>query len=279
MKIIRCKKKGMTLIEAIISVALLSVLIIPISGLVMTSINTNKRAEIKQEATYIGQKLLEEMKVYDEIILGVTKEFQLLNGQKITKVGESDNFVGKFIVDKYDVELSLNKDNQFVYDNNIVSNEINTNEMDVVVEFVSNNTIKYNNVNYVISDNLTIKTPNNDTDELEVINGNGTVIFKVTKASERKNKILFVINNDFKGDVNIDFHNERDEEVSIYVKKNSAVTGNLNINAFRGKIRIYNNINNKDKNKIGNLYNINVVVKNKGNELFKGEVLQNILIK
>lgn len=279
MKIIRCKKKGMTLIEAIISVALLSVLIIPISGLVMTSINTNKRAEIKQEATYIGQKLLEEMKVYDEIILGVTKEFQLLNGQKITKVGESDNFVGKFIVDKYDVELSLNKDNQFVYDNNIVSNEINTNEMDVVVEFVSNNTIKYNNVNYVISDNLTIKTPNNDTDELEVINGNGTVIFKVTKASERKNKILFVINNDFKGDVNIDFHNERDEEVSIYVKKNSAVTGNLNINAFRGKIRIYNNINNEDKNKIGNLYNINVVVKNKGNELFKGEVLQNILIK
>lgn len=279
MKIIRGKKKGMTLIEAIISVALLSVLIIPISGLVMTSINTNKRAEIKQEATYIGQKLLEEMKVYDEIILGVTKEFQLLNGQKITKVGESDNFVGKFIVDKYDVELSLNKDNQFVYDNNIVSNEINTNEMDVVVEFVSNNTIKYNNVNYVISDKLTIKTPNNDTDELEVINGDGTVIFKVTKASERKNKILFVINNDFKGDVNIDFHNERDEEVSIYVKKNSAVTGNLNINAFRGKIRIYNNINNKDKNKIGNLYNINVVVKNKGNELFKGEVLQNILIK
>lgn len=279
MKIIRCKKKGMTLIEAIISVALLSVLIIPISGLVMTSINTNKRAEIKQEATYIGQKLLEEMKVYDEIILGVTKEFQLLNGQKITKVGKSDNFVGKFIVDKYDVELSLNKDNQFVYDNNIVSNEINTNEMDVVVEFVSNNTIKYNNVNYVISDKLTIKTPNNDTDELEVINGDGTVIFKVTKASERKNKILFVINNDFKGDVNIDFHNERDEEVSIYVKKNSAVTGNLNINAFRGKIRIYNNINNEDKNKIGNLYNINVVVKNKGNELFKGEVLQNILIK
>lgn len=279
MKIIRCKKKGMTLIEAIISVALLSVLIIPISGLVMTSINTNKRAEIKQEATYIGQKLLEEMKVYDEIILEVTKEFQLLNGQKITKVGESDNFVGKFIVDKYDVELSLNKDNQFVYDNNIVSNEINTNEMDVVVEFVSNNTIKYNNVNYVISDKLTIRTPNNDTDELEVINGDGTVIFKVTKASERKNKILFVINNDFKGDVNIDFHNERDEEVSIYVKKNSAVTGNLNINAFRGKIRIYNNINNEDKNKIGNLYNINVVVKNKGNELFKGEVLQNILIK
>ena len=202
MKIIRGKKKGMTLIEAIISVALLSVLIIPISGLVMTSINTNKRAEIKQEATYIGQKLLEEMKVYDEIILGVTKEFQLLNGQKITKVGESDNFVGKFIVDKYDVELSLNKDNQFVYDNNIVSNEINTNEMDVVVEFVSNNTIKYNNVNYVISDKLTIKTPNNDTDELEVINGDGTVIFKVTKASERKNKILYVINNDVSLEIN-----------------------------------------------------------------------------
>lgn len=281
MSIIRYKKKGMTLIEAIISVALLSVLIIPVSGLVMNSINTNKRAEIKQEATYIGQKILEEMKVYNEIILGPANDFQLLNGQKIIKVGESEGFVGNFSIDKYDIELSLKKDAQFIYENNTSNNIVDTNEMDVIIEFINNgsNKIKYNNVEYGITNDLTIKALDDNTEELVVINSNDTIIFTVERISERKSKILFIINEGFNENVNIDFYNERDEEVSIYVKKDSGNTGDLNINAFRGKIRIYNNIKTANKNNIGDLYNIEVSVKNNGNELFKGEVLQNILIK
>ena len=44
------RKKGMTLIEAIISVALFSILIIPISGLVMTAMKTSEKAEAKAKS-------------------------------------------------------------------------------------------------------------------------------------------------------------------------------------------------------------------------------------
>ena len=62
-------KKGMTLIEVIISVALLSILIVPLSGLVMSSLENNISAEYRQKASYIGQKVLEELKAYDKITL------------------------------------------------------------------------------------------------------------------------------------------------------------------------------------------------------------------
>ena len=69
------RKKGMTLIEAIISVALFSILIIPISGLVMTAMKTSEKAEAKQEASYVGQGILEEMNIYDEITIDKTRKF------------------------------------------------------------------------------------------------------------------------------------------------------------------------------------------------------------
>ncbi len=62
-------KKGMTLIEVIISVALLSILIVPLLGLVMSSLKNNISAEYRQKASYIGQKVLEELKAYDKITL------------------------------------------------------------------------------------------------------------------------------------------------------------------------------------------------------------------
>ncbi|MDZ7548384.1 type IV pilus modification PilV family protein, partial [Clostridium perfringens] len=93
-------KYGMTLIEVIISVTLLSILVVPLSGLVISSLKTNKGAEHKQKASYIGQKVLEEIKAYDEITLkddtGV-KYFQLLDGDKIEKNSLSENkFTGSF---------------------------------------------------------------------------------------------------------------------------------------------------------------------------------------
>ena len=61
------KRKGITLIEVIISVALIAILLIPLTNLVMTSIKRNKKAEVKQEATNLGQKIVEELKAQDTI--------------------------------------------------------------------------------------------------------------------------------------------------------------------------------------------------------------------
>ncbi len=109
------RKKGMTLIEAIISVALFSILIIPISGLVMTAMKTSEKAEEKQEASYVGQGILEEMNIYDEITIKDGK-FKLLDGGEIYE--DSKNLYkdkGNIIRDGFKVEVTLNKDSNFEY--------------------------------------------------------------------------------------------------------------------------------------------------------------------
>ena len=62
-------KKGMTLVEVIISVTLLSILIIPLSTLVLSGFRNSKEGENKQKAVYVGQKVLEKLKAYDKINL------------------------------------------------------------------------------------------------------------------------------------------------------------------------------------------------------------------
>lgn len=56
------KKKGVTLIEIIISMALMTVLLIPAANVVITARKTNTTAEIKKEATEIGQNVMENIR-------------------------------------------------------------------------------------------------------------------------------------------------------------------------------------------------------------------------
>lgn len=56
---IRNKKRGLTLIEVLISMAIFGIIIVPISSMVLTSVNLNKKSQDKQQGTYIAQKVLE----------------------------------------------------------------------------------------------------------------------------------------------------------------------------------------------------------------------------
>jgi Tfp pilus assembly protein PilV len=59
----RNKKKGISLIEIIISLAIIAIIIIPMSNVVINSSKRNKGGEDKQQATYIGQQVLEGLNV------------------------------------------------------------------------------------------------------------------------------------------------------------------------------------------------------------------------
>lgn len=74
MKLKRKAKKGMTLIEIIISIALIAILFIPIANIAFTSMKTNSKGEKKQVASAEGQRLLEEFNVLDEINLSLDGE-------------------------------------------------------------------------------------------------------------------------------------------------------------------------------------------------------------
>jgi prepilin-type N-terminal cleavage/methylation domain-containing protein len=59
---IKKKKRGVTLIELIISMAILSIIIAPIGSMVITSAKINKSSENRQKGTYNGQRVLEQIK-------------------------------------------------------------------------------------------------------------------------------------------------------------------------------------------------------------------------
>lgn len=129
------KKKGITLIEVIISVALIAILLIPLTNLVMTSIKRNKSAENKQEATNLGQKVVEELKAQDSIQLHDfdsstnTGKYTTLDGFEMTvkKVEDSDPTVEKWKM-KGDGNKGLTIEADFVKNNNV---KYNNNEAEV----------------------------------------------------------------------------------------------------------------------------------------------------
>jgi prepilin-type N-terminal cleavage/methylation domain-containing protein len=61
-KKVRIANKGFTLMEVIITIALLAIVIVPFSNLVLNSFLITNNAKIKQEATNIAQKYMEKIK-------------------------------------------------------------------------------------------------------------------------------------------------------------------------------------------------------------------------
>lgn len=84
----KIKRKGYTLLEVILSVALIALLLIPISNMIMTAMKSSKRANIRQDGAIVGQQLLEELKTYDNFATN-TAGFNLLDGTYLTKVATS----------------------------------------------------------------------------------------------------------------------------------------------------------------------------------------------
>ena len=295
MKINKVKaKKGMTLIEVIISVALLAVLIIPLSGLVMSSLKNNIDSEDMQKASYIGQKVLEELKAYEEIKLekdeNNRKYFELLDGDKI--IQDSDGkFVGSFDrtiygsisesieknEDSYKVNVNLEKDKNFQYTN--VNNLEQNNNSGFRVNFTKDNMIKDNlNKTYGISDKLTIVLDKNS-NSLVVYKENQSVALATIDRINPNNNIVLYAEKGFSKDVNIEFKNNTKETVEIHMIKQGNNSSKIKIYSSLGDVILYEE-NEVEENKIGDMYNYKVIVKDKNNNtLFQGSSSNNVNIK
>lgn len=282
-------KKGMTLIEVIISVALLAILIIPISGLVMSSLKNNIKSEDMQKASYIGQKVLEELKSYDEINLkGETeKYFELLDGDKIVK--RDKEFLGIFDrniygnpsngkdKDIYRVDVKVEKDANFQYEN--INNRDKNNSASFKLNFTNDNNIKDPlGFSYSISNKLIMEIEK-DSKILTLYNeSNPTNKLTISKANTNNN-IIFYIEDKFSKDVNIEFKNKTEETIEIHmIKENSNFLG-MKIYSSSGNTILYEE-NAEEENKIGDMYNYTVTVMDKKNNiLFQGMSNNNVNIE
>ena len=294
-------KKGMTLIEVIISVALLSILIVPLSGLVISSLRNNKNSEYKQRASYVGQKVLEELKAYDEILLNIdggTEYFELLDGDRIIKASVGNSFSGNFSrtiygsiseplstgEEIYQVSVTMERNDKFQY-----SDKDNLNEYSNA-DFRLNFLKDFNNKVNLASDpiNKSLSVSNNDEIIVELNDNLNLKIYKKnneassideTKSAEINNKLLLYVDETYSNSNNIEIKNYTSNIIYVYLIKNAASSGKLNIIPNSGNVILYEE-DEIEKNQIGDLYNYTVIVSdNNGKELFRGASSKNLYIR
>lgn len=114
-------KKGMSIVEVVISVALIAILLIPIANVVIKATQRSKEAELKQEVSIQGQKLLEEINSYDNLQFDTSHEFTLLDGNKLIYDPVSGGITGNLLVDGKTIVVTGTKNNDFTYATTTVS--------------------------------------------------------------------------------------------------------------------------------------------------------------
>ncbi|MBS6503737.1 MAG: prepilin-type N-terminal cleavage/methylation domain-containing protein [Clostridium sp.] len=298
-------KKGMTLIEVIISVALLSILIVPLSGLVMSSLKNNISAEYRQKASYIGQKVLEELKAYDKITLKNDtgkKYFELLDGDEIIQDLKEDStgntFKGSF--DRtiyggasesagkddnlYNVEVKLEKDLNFQYEN--VNNLDKNNNAAFIFNFLrdssNNNVIKIEDNpdnSYAVSNELIMELDKNSNNLIVYKKNESTPLVTVNKTKADNNTIVLYIKEGFSRNVNIEFKNNIEETVEIHLISGDNNSSKFKIYSSIGDVILYEE-KQIEENPVADMYNYKVTVKDsENNTLFEGSSSKNVNIK
>lgn len=310
MKRNRRKNTGFTLVEVVISAAILAILIIPIASLTITTIKTSDSAEDKQKATQIGQQLLDEFKSFDDITLThaapANDTFTLLNGQvlevnrdasnnivQIDPIDATNNFNVKDEQGvEYTVRFELTRDTNATYNPSsgiTVNSPSNYNQY---IEF-GNNTVDIYNAgasggsHNVLSSDIKLNINNNmgiqmvDSGNLYPPTGfqvcNGTIGAKGYKI------VVFIKNTMKTNDItlNID-QNDCTDKINIDVIKEDRSSKSVDITVkdanCKGDIIINNNQSTQGVNSIGDLYTAKVVVTRAGSDtLFEGESKKNIL--
>lgn len=67
LKKLKQKKKGFTLLEIVIALAVIGIMMIPLGSALFTSVRTNKMGEIKQESKLISQEIIEKIRSFGDI--------------------------------------------------------------------------------------------------------------------------------------------------------------------------------------------------------------------
>lgn len=292
---ISTKNKGFTLVELIISVALIGILLIPVSSMVLSTVRTNKSAEIKQKATLVGQQILEKFRAIE-----VNKDGTSFNFTGMTfNEKKADNIFVINDVDGYQVTTTLNKKNTLddasvdvpKYDceyrvgvknehPTLIRERDATNAAKLPIEVSSNKFV----LKILKSGNDRIVQLNNNDDLKETVitkDASGTVSSNV---ADKKNLNISLNFSDYKlldqskyvsNPIIIEIYNEDDKSINLCLEKSENIT--VNVNTIIGSTRSYDNRpENIEESKVGDIYDITVEVKQSGEGLFVGHVIKNI---
>ncbi|MFD3156358.1 prepilin-type N-terminal cleavage/methylation domain-containing protein [Haloimpatiens sp. FM7330] len=246
-------KKGMTLIEVIISLAILCIIIIPILSLCLNNVKINKSSEDKSKAKNIAQQYMEYVKSPNNSIDDIKKLSHEKDGFTIdTTIEPVEDYKFSEYINSEDIQCNIKIQ---------VDEQNNLKIYDKSGEVVSNLGSLLNLISIHVNDsgnNIIVKNKDADTESNISIN--------VAENKDVKIKIELI------GDINfkIDAVNEcEDKNLILYFIKFNR-NSNYSINSTIGKIKFFSSIDENLKNGDMNyrLYKVKVKVSK------NGEVLQ-----
>ena len=331
----KIKRKGYTLLEVILSVALIALLLIPISNMIMTAMKSSKRADIRQDGAVVGQQVLEELKTYDNLDLATNTPINLLDGEtRFDKVLASSTatqtvYSGSMKDGKqtYEVNVLVEKDNNF--NGYMAATTTASNKPDTDYSCILNlktdgtqNKAYFNgastetNIPYTGNEtklllyvrrtgsNLTLKlydytsgnaveaTPLCETtvNDYDATNGTTKNLVKIAidesftgRNNGRNPGLIPIIVDSNSAELVLDIVKEKNAKGKISVTSSLPIS-NINFDgnpqqASTSTVTIKQNIqkqSTEDITAIGDLYKITVVVKDKGEEIFRSQVSNNL---
>lgn len=307
MRRLRKKKKGISLLEIVISIAILAIVSIPISGMILTSVKTNKSGEDKQKAALLGQQILEEIKVSTirEDGTNIIGNIELETKEEILTT--NDDGTPKDIIRIYTSKNEAEDENGYLVSIKMVEDE--TLEFSEAVRKVETDANVYITYEDEASKGIGISTKEDKSDikyighdMLSIINeidGSGKYFMKLKRGyndlftinqTTTENGILdndssikiVILDDEVYDKLNITIENNSSEPFSIYLEKDKITEKNtreIKIENTIGTIKRYNNVINEvptEEEKIGSLYKVEVEVKKDSVTIFKGNGVKNI---
>lgn len=267
---IKKKKRGVTLIELIISIAILSIIIAPIGSMVITSAKINKSSENRQKGTYNGQRVLEQIK---NMIATNQEELEQAISTNFGMVSEGVDNEGWVYYDKdwilttnrvdaaYKMKIRLT---DRTHSGAVVNNTYNTlriNSISSATYIDTNGSTEGININNL---ELYLKINEDDDDNrvLSIISGSTSIDINdcfdlriVFNSSISEDQLLKII-----------AENNVEKSLNLYIDKAENITANYSVfNSFGWINKIYNSSTREIYEEIKNSIQVDITIYDKDN--------------
>ncbi|MCT4509435.1 MAG: type II secretion system GspH family protein [Tepidibacter sp.] len=265
---IKCNK-GLTLVELIVSLAILGIIMTPLASFFINTIRINKNSENRLEANQIAQRYMEEAKfgktLYSQ---GKIKEGTINKTDKEFKIKIEIEKHSKYEIDK-DMKSEENQDTLITDHAQIEIDKQENIQSDTIIFKATDVGNKSEN----ISDDGRVTI-----DIKKILNNKITIDFNekytktVTNIDLKKDDINIKINcNGNRSPINLEVSTLNDVKTNIYVVKSETSKNKIKLNTLKGKVRLYNNIydNTVSKKEDSWIYKITVNISKNDKELAK----------
>lgn len=265
--------KGFTLIEIIITIAILSIVIVPLSSMFIQAAKMNSMAAEEYDATLIAQKYFEEIKAIDNDI-----DASLLN---YSYNANEDTFSKNIVDGEFSISILLTAVAGTENLNSENSEESLSHGNNMIITFNSDNTImtvvsskdSITDTNSGVSQNVNISNISSLKYEF-VLDGSNMLIqgsavqspATIITTDYTQYNIAIILNKD----LNLDIYNKMiSTPVKITAIKNNSSGHVLNLKVKEGNVEEKVNVIQGNVGKLSNsiLYDVTIIINRNGNEV------------